>query len=114
MRELHPTLTELLVQPLAAIEANADGKGKIGLQANITEAQFRVLKVVVVVAAAGVFLDWIAAPLGVLAASVRVARLDAGEQGYLTQGMGARLGCGQDAGGRLFVGLGAAEEVRRD
>src|SRR5437867_1380 len=106
MRELHTTLAELLVQPLTAIEANADGEGKIGLDADITEAQFRVLKVVVVVAAARGFLDRIAAPLGVLATPIRVARLDAGEQSYLTHGVGARLGGGQRAGGRFLVGVG--------
>lgn len=78
-------------EPASAVEADAEGEGEPGLDADVGEAEFGVLEVVVVVLALGGLPTRIDPARIVLAEAVGHARLDRGKHGDASEGGGTGL-----------------------
>lgn len=112
--ERDASLAELLIQPLSAVHADANRVGEIALDAGVAQAEFGVLKVVVIMQALAHFLDRIDPAFAILAESIGEARFDAGEQSDTSGGSGEGRGAGQFECGGFLVNLGTIEMFQRD
>ena len=110
--EVDAALFELAVQPLPAVEADADAEGEPALQPHVTEAELRVPEVVVVVQALGPLLAQLDQAVGVLAQAIGQARLDAAQQGQASRA--ALVLLGESEGDGFLVGVRAVEVQQRD
>jgi hypothetical protein len=87
----------------------ANGEGKVRLHADVTQAQFGVLEVVIVVFALALGFDGIDSAFLVLAEPVGKTGFDSGDQSDSSCGCGTGMGRGQFESGCFLVDFGTVE-----
>ena len=94
---------QLLAQPVATVESDADGEREPGLYPDVAQAELRMLQVMVIIDTLGSLLDRLDPALGIFPQAVGRAQLDATEHSQASAGAG--VGGGQLTSDGFLVDL---------